>query len=48
MWRPTTDRMHDDSWAMGRRHDDHWVRGVLEPIVLLLAIAVIGVLVNLL
>jgi hypothetical protein len=47
MWRSTTDRMHDDLWTM-RGRSDHWVMGVLEPILLLLVIAVIAVLVNLL
>ena len=37
MRRPMTDRINDDSWAMG----------VLEPILLLLAIAVIAALVGL-
>lgn len=47
MWRPTTDRMHDP-WTKCGSSDDHWVRGVLEPILLLLVIAIIGVLVNVL
>lgn len=47
MWRPMTDRMHDDHWALGGRHDDRWVRGVLEPILLLLAIVIVGALVGL-
>ena len=29
MWRPTTDRLHDDLWAMRGRSDDHWVMGGL-------------------
>jgi hypothetical protein len=40
--------MHDDPWALGRRHDDPWAREVLEPVLLLLAIAVIAALVGLL
>ena len=47
MWRPMTDEMHDHPWAVGGRHGDHWVRGVLEPILLLLAIAIIAALVGL-
>ena len=47
MWRPMTDSMHDDRWAVSRRHDDPWVSGVLEPVVLLLLIAVIAALVGL-
>jgi hypothetical protein len=39
--------MHDDPWALGRRHHDPWVRDILEPILLLLAIAVIAALVGL-
>jgi hypothetical protein len=39
MWRPMTDRMN---------HDKAWVMGVLEPILLLLFIATIGVLLDLL
>jgi hypothetical protein len=47
MWRPMIDRMHDDLWAPSRRQDDAWVRGVLEPVLLLLAIAVIAALMGL-
>ena len=47
MWRPMTDRMHDDLWAVSRRHDNHWVMDILEPILLLLAIAIIAALVGL-
>ncbi len=47
MWRPTIDRMHDHLWAMRGRSDDHWAMGVLEPILLLLLIAVIAALVGL-
>jgi len=39
MRKPMTDRMNDD---------DSWVMGVLEPILLLLLIAIVAVLVNLL
>ena len=39
MWRPMTDRMN---------RDKAWVMGVLEPILLLLFIAVIGVLLEML
>ena len=38
MRRPMTDRINDDSWAMG----------VLEPVLLLLALAIIAALVGLL
>ena len=41
------DRTHDDPWVLGRKLDESWVRGVLEPILLLLAIAVVGALVGL-
>ncbi|GEM_PF-2107677 len=37
MWRPMTDRIDDESWAMG----------VLEPVLLLLAIAIIAAFVGL-
>jgi len=37
MWRPMTDRINDESWLMG----------VLEPILLLLAIVIIAALVGL-
>jgi len=42
-----TDRMHNDPWTKDRKQDESWVRGVLEPILLLLAIAIIAVLVGL-
>jgi hypothetical protein len=37
--------MHDP-WTKCGSSDDHWVRGVLEPILLLLVIAIIAVLVG--
>jgi hypothetical protein len=39
MWRPITDRMN---------HGKAWIVGVMEPILLLLSIAVLGVLLGLL
>jgi len=39
--------MQDDPWALSKSHHDPWARSVLEPILLLLALAVIAMLVGL-
>lgn len=46
MWRLTTDRKgHDDRLPMRGSSDDPWVMGILEPVLLLLALAIIAVVV---
>ena len=44
MWRPTTYRKNDDTWDTRGSSDDPWVAGILEPILLLVALAIIAAL----
>ena len=47
MWRPITNRIDDQLWAVSRKNDNRWVIGILEAILLLVAIAIVGALVGL-
>jgi len=46
MRRPTTYRKNDDPWTTRGSSDEPWVMGILEPVLLLVALAIIAALVG--